>query len=96
MAIGREPWGPQLLRAPPGTAAPVGAAVAAVHCRVATSPTETVRFPLGPYLVHLLGYPEDRLQALPPPATESVTGVACPVLAGPPIDGTGEGSPNGA
>ena len=88
--------GAQILRAPRGTAAQVRAAVAAGFSRVATSPAESVRFPLGPFLAPLLGSPEDRLQALPPPATESVTGVACPVLAGPPIDGTGEGSPNGA
>ena len=81
MANGGGAMEGQILRAPPWTAAQVRAAVAAVYSRVATSPAETFRFPVGPSLAHQLGYPEDVLQSLPPTAIESFTGVACPVLA---------------
>jgi len=78
MAIGGGAMEGQILRAPPWTAAHVGAAVAAVYSRVGTSPAETFRFPVGPALAHQLGYPEDFLQSLPPTTIESYTGVACP------------------
>ena len=96
MAIGGGAMEGQILRAPPWTAAQVRAAVAAVYSRVATSPADTLRFPVGPSLAHQLGYPDDLLQSLPPTAIESVTGVACPVLAAHPIEGTAEGSHHGA
>ena len=86
--------GAQILRAPRGTAAQVRAAVAAGFSRVATSPAESVRFPLGPFLAPLLGSPEDRLQTLPPP--HRARHGCGPVLAPPPIERTGEVRSNGA
>ena len=71
----------QTLSGMPWTAAEVRAGVAAMYSKVATTPTATFRFPVGPDLARKLGYPEELLQSLPLTAIESFTGVACPVLA---------------
>lgn len=63
------------------SAAEVRAAVAAKYGEVATNPSGTFRFPVGPDLARALGYPEDALRAFPSACAESFTGVACPVLA---------------
>ena len=63
------------------TAADVRAAVAAKYGDVATNPSGTFRFPVGPDLARALGYPEGLLAAFPVSCTESFTGVSCPVLA---------------
>ncbi len=70
----------QTLRGTSWTAGEVRAAVATMYGKVATNPSGTFRFPVGPDLARKLGYPEDLLESLPPGATESFTGVAYPVL----------------
>ncbi len=70
----------QTLRGTSWTAGEVRAAVATMYGNVATNPSGTFRFPVGPDLARKLGYPEELLQSLPSGATESFTGVACPVL----------------
>ncbi len=69
------------LQATAWTAGEVRAAVAAKYGEVATNPSGTFRFPVGPELARAVGYPEDLLAAFPPAAVQSFTGVACPVLA---------------
>lgn len=71
----------QQLQGTQWSAAEVRTAVAAMYSKVATNPSETFRFPVGPELARSLGYPPDLLDTLPSTAAESFTGVACPVLA---------------
>ncbi len=80
MAERREAVETQTLRGTSWTAGEVRAAVATMYGKVATNPSGTFRFPVGPDLARKLGYPEELLQSLSPGATESFTGVACPVL----------------
>ena len=68
----------------------------AVYNGVATSPAETFRFSVNPSFAHQFGSPDDLLQSLSLVALEPFTGVACPVRAAHPIDGSAEGSHNGA
>ncbi len=70
----------QELQGTPWTAADIRAKVAVMYSKVATTPSGSFRFPVGPDLARALGYPEDLLCTLPSSVTQSFTGVACPAV----------------
>jgi SAM-dependent methyltransferase len=56
-------------------------AVRAMYTEVATTPSQEFHFPTGMAACELVGYPADRLAALPAAAVESFAGVGYPFLA---------------
>ncbi|MBI4635649.1 MAG: methyltransferase domain-containing protein [Candidatus Rokubacteria bacterium] len=58
------------------TASEIREGVRATFTRVAETPTQAFRFPVGPALARQVGYPEDVLASLPPLASEAFTGLA--------------------
>lgn len=58
------------------TATEIREGVRATFTRVAETPTQAFRFPVGAALARQVGYPEDVLSSLPPPASEAFTGLA--------------------
>jgi protein-L-isoaspartate O-methyltransferase len=63
----------------PGTAAAIRAAVGQCFARVARSPGQETKFPVGPASAKKLDYDPQEIDALPPSVTESFCGVGNPL-----------------
>jgi SAM-dependent methyltransferase len=66
-------------QAMPDTAEAIRAAVGQRFARVARSPGQERKFPVGPASAKKLGYDPQEIDALPPPVTESFCGVGNPL-----------------